>query len=412
VPTGSSGKPHLSADTRRILIVQALRAFAYGLGSVLLGIVLAEEGLGTTQVGLVLAGLLGGAALTSFALGRYGDVIGRRRAYIALLLVMGASGTVLAVTDWVPALVLAALTGTISTEVVESGPFTSLEQAMLPGAAAGRNVPRLFGTYNSIAALAGSLGALGAILPALTDTSAEYWLLAYPVAAAAAVPFAARLSPAVDARPRDADGSRALSDESRGFVKRLAALFAVDSFAGGFVVQTFIAYWFVTKFGTSSETLGIVFFTIGLMQAASFAVAMRLASRFGLLATMVFTHLPSNVLLAAIPFAPSQASALALLVVRSTLAQMDVPTRQAYVVSLVGAPERTAAAAYTNGARHAVRPVGPLLIGPLTQLALGAPFVVAGIVKSGYDLVLYGLFRDVQTASVSPDVRTGLDSPH
>jgi predicted MFS family arabinose efflux permease len=181
---------------------------------------------------------------------------------------------------------------------------------------------------------------------------------------------------------------------SRSIVRRLSGLFALDSFAGGFVIQTFIAYFFVTKFETPPETLGVVFFALGLLQAVSFQIAVRLASRIGLLRTMVFTHVPSNVLLAAIAFAPTQAVAIALLLGRSLLSQMDVPARQAYVIALVDPNERTAAAAYTNGVRYAVRPFAPLLIGPLVTIGLGAPFVAAGALKSAYDVSLYTLFRD------------------
>jgi predicted MFS family arabinose efflux permease len=339
----------------------------------------------------VFAAMLGGAALVSFGLARYGDVIGRLRAYAGLLVVMGMAGTAFALTESLPVLLLAALTGTLSTDVVESGPFTSLEQAMLPAAAGAQDPTRLFGTYNTIATLAGSLGALASAVPALVDGAEQRWLLLYAAMAAVAVVIALGLSAAVDSAP---GAGRASLRRSRSMVRRLAGLFALDSFAGGFVIQSFIAYFFVTKFGTSPATLGVVFFALGILQAVSFEVAVRLASRIGLLRTMVFTHLPSNVLLAAIAFAPTQALAIALLLARSLLSQMDVPTRQAYVVALVDPDERTAAAAYTNAARYASRPFAPLLIGPLLTVGLGAPFVVAGALKSAYDLSLYGLFRD------------------
>jgi MFS family permease len=360
---------------------------------VVLGVSLAESGLTGTQVGIVLGAMLVGAALASFALARFGDVVGRRRTYASLLVVMGLAGTVFALTGSVTALVLAALTGTLSTDVVESGPFTSLEQAMLPAAAGESDPTRLFGTYNTVATLAGSVGALAAALPALVGGVEQRWLLVYPAVAAVGALVARRLSSGVEAAPPTTFG-RAPLRRSRTAVVRLSGLFALDSFAGGFVVQAFIAYWFVTKFGTSPETLGVVFFAIGILQAVSFQAAVRLAPRIGLLRTMVFTHLPSNVLLAAIAFAPTQATAIALLLGRSLLSQMDVPARQAYVVALVDPSERTAAAAYTNGARYAARPAAPLLIGPLLAVGLGAPFVVAGALKSAYDLSLYALFRD------------------
>ena len=228
--------------------------------------------------------------------------------------------------------------GTLSTDVVESGPFTSLEQAMLPATAGERDPTRLFGTYNTIATLAGSLGALASAVPALVDGVEQRWLLVYPGLGCTRARRRAR--PLELGRAAlDADGKRRPLRRSRSAVIRLSELFALDSFAGGFVIQAFIAYFFVTKFGTSAGTLGVVFFALGILQAVSFQVAVRLAARFGLLRTMVFTHLPSNVLLAAIAFAPTQGLAIALLLARSLLSQMDVPTRQAYVVALVD-PER------------------------------------------------------------------------
>jgi MFS family permease len=382
-------------DARRILAVQALRAFAYGLGSVLIGVSLARRGLSDVEVGGVLGALLAGAALVSLLLGRFGDRIGRRRAYTALLMLMAAAGTVFALTGSLPALLIAALSGTVSTDVVESGPFTSLEQAMLPHAT-DRDPTRLFGAYNTIATLAGALGALAAGGPTLLHTGSARWLLAYPIVAALALPLAAGLSPRVEAGAEQEAEPLPPLHRSRGTVYRLASLFALDSLGGGFVVQAFIAYWFARKFGTAPATLGLVFFGVAILQALSFQAAVRLAERIGLLRTMVFTHLPSNVLLAAIPFMPGQWPAIGVLLARFALSQMDVPTRQAYVVAVVDPSERTAAAATTNTARYATRPLGPLLAGPLTQIGLGIPFVVGGAIKCVYDVGLYAMFRRVR----------------
>jgi predicted MFS family arabinose efflux permease len=379
----------LSADARRIVAAQGARALAYGLGSVLIGVTLARRGLSGTEVGAVLAALLAGTAAVSVLIARYGDRFGRRRCYRLLLVVMAAAGTVFALTSWLPALIVAGLTGTVSTDVVESGPFTSLEQAMLPHA--GGETTRLFGTYNTVATLAGSAGALVALAG-----SSPRWLLAYPLAAAAALLAAVRLSPAVErGEELEAEPLPPLH-RSRGIITRLSALFALDSFGGGFVPQTFIAYLFVRKYGASPHTLAIVFFAIGILQALSFQGAVRLAARIGLLRTMVFTHLPSNLLLAAVAFAPNLASAIALLLARFLLSQADVPTRQAYVVAVVEPSERTAAAAYTNTARYLTRPLAPLLAGATLRGALGAPFLIAGALKSVYDLGLYILFRNTE----------------
>jgi MFS family permease len=186
---------------------------------------------------------------------------------------------------------------------------------------------------------------------------------------------------------------------SKGAVRRLAALFSLDAFAGGFIVGSFIVFWFGREFGADAEKMGLVFFGVGLLQAASSVAAGWLGSRIGLLNTMVFTHLPSNVLLALIPMAPSLGWAVALLLARSMLSQMDVPARQAYVAELVDPAERTAAAGYTNAARHVVRPAGPVLASWSMGMAAGLPFVIAGGLKAVYDLVLYFTFRRVRLTS-------------
>jgi predicted MFS family arabinose efflux permease len=381
----------LSSDARWIIAAQAARAVAYGLGSVLIGVTLARRGLTDPAVGGALASLLAGTALVSVLIARYGDRVGRRRCYCLLFVMMAAAGTVFALTSWLPALILAGLTGTVSTDVVESGPFTSLEQSMLSHAGGEHHATRLFGAYNTVATLAGSLGALIALVG-----SSPRWLLAYPVVAAAGLLASARLSPAVELGHELEEEQLPALHGSRGIVIRLSALFALDSFGGGFVPQTFIAYLFVRKYDASPHALAIVFFTIGILQAVSFQAAVRLAGKVGLLRTMVFTHLPSNILLAAIAFAPNLTVAIALLLARFALSQMDVPTRQVYVMAVVHPSERTAAAAYTNAARYLTRPIAPLVAGATLRGALGAPFLIAGALKSIYDVGLYFFFRHVR----------------
>jgi predicted MFS family arabinose efflux permease len=346
----------------------------------------------------VLASLLAGTALVSLLIARYGDRVGRRRCYRLLFVGMALAGTVFALTGWLPALILAGLTGTVSTDVVESGPFTSLEQAMLPHAAGAHDPTRLFGTYNTVATLAGSLGALVALVG-----SSPRWLLVYPLAAGLGVLATTQLSPAVERGHELAQEPLPPLHRSRGIVMRLSGLFALDSFAGGFVPQTFIAYLFVRKYDASPNTLAITFFAIGLLQALSFQAAVRIAGRMGLLRTMVFTHLPSNLLLIAVAFAPTLPLAIALLLARFALSQMDVPTRQAYVMGVVDPSERTAAAAYTNTARSLTRPIAPLIASATLRGALGAPFFIAGTLKSLYDAGLYLTFRHVELPGHKPD---------
>jgi predicted MFS family arabinose efflux permease len=391
-------------DLRTIFAVQALRALLYGFGSVLIGSSLAKAGYTDAQVGLVFTAMLAGFAVTSLAVGTRGDRIGRRRLYGVLFLVMAVAGTVFAVTRSLAALIIAALTGTISVEANESGPITSLEQAMIPQAARTplhRN--RAFARYNAVAYLAGSLGSLAAggpdffrrFFPAVP--ASQRFLLAYPVIGLICAFLASRLSRQMEAGEELTAERKFPLVRSKRRVAGLAGLFAVDSFGGGFVVSSFIVFWFQRKFGASTETMGLVFFAAGLLQSGSSIAAGWVANRIGLLNTMVFTHLPSNVLLILVPFMPGLPLAIAMLLARFAISQMDVPARQAYVVSVVDPGERTAAASYTNTARYIVRPGGAALGGYLMQaVSLSAPFVAAGGLKIVYDLTLLGTFRRVR----------------
>lgn len=390
----------MQRDTRTLLAAQGVRALAYGFGAVLLGASLASEGLSSPEVGVLLTAVVGGMAVMSIVVGSVGDRLGRRRTYALLFIGLAGSGLTFALTTRLWVLILVALTGTLSTGVSENGPFTSLELAMLPAGLGPRARNRVFGTYNAVAASAGSLGALAAGGPAvlrrvIPAVPADHRLFAVfvPVGIAGGL-LALSLTPSVEVagpRPR----GRAPLKRSRSIVIRLSSLFAVDSLAGGFVLQTFIAYWLRQRFGVSLEALGVVFFATGLLQTVSYVVAPRLAERFGLLNTMVFTHLPSNVLLILLGLAPTLPVALGLLFGRSLLSQMDVPTRQAYLMALVDDSERTAAAAYSNSARNLTRPIGPALAGASQQLGLGAPFLIAGGLKCAYDGVLWLWFRSI-----------------
>ncbi len=389
----------IERDLRRILGVQALRAAAYGFGTVVLGTSLGHGGLSTARVGWVFTAMLAGMALSATAVGVLGDRLGRRRLYGALLATMGAAGAVFALTDRFWVLVMVALTGTMSTDANESGPITSLEQAMI-GQAPSQARVHVFGRYNAVAYLAGAVGALAAGGPEFLRRlyarapSDQHWLLLFPVVALLCLVLVARLSPSVE---HGAEPSPRALDRSRKNVVRLASLFAVDAFAGGFVVTTFIVYWFERRFGASAGAMSLVVFGGGLLQAASSIAAARLGARFGLLKTMVFTHLPSNLLLLLVPAMPSFRLAAAVLLVRFALSQMDVPTRQAYIAAMVDPKERTAAAAFTNTSRYAARPFGPAIgTALMSNVALGAPFVAAGALKSVYDLVLWRVFGKVR----------------
>jgi predicted MFS family arabinose efflux permease len=413
-PLGAGWMAGLPADVRVVLAAQGLRAFAYGLGAVLLGRTLAAQRLGGIGAGLVLAATVAGTAIASLVVARCGDRVGRRRSYRALYVLLAVTGMVftLAGSPWL--LVAAGLLGAMSSEVIESGPFTSLEQAMLATDLTGRRRVHGFGLYNAVAALAGSLGALAAALPAAArhlwpgaPGDQRWFLLFVPVALAGAV-LAGRLTNRVEAtgpvqptasRPQ---GTGSGLDRSRRTVTRLAGLFAVDSFAGGITVSAFIAYWLTTRFAASATTIAVTFAVLGLLQTASFLAAPLIAERIGLLATMVFTHLASDLFLAAVAFAPSLPVAIGLLAARTSLSQMDVPTRQAYVMALVDPGERTAAAAYTGTVRYLTRPFGPPVAGLAQTISLGLPFLLSGALKAGYDLTLWAWFRHVPLPAAQP----------
>ena len=390
---------NIERDLKRILWIQALRAFAYGFGVVVLGVALVHAKFSSGQVTLIFTTILVGMGLMSILVGLVGERIGRRRLYIVLLALMGVVGAVFALSGNLWFLVAASLTGTMSTDANESGPITSLEQAMI-GQAPGETRTRVFGRYNAVAYLAAAFGALAARGPSFTHhlwhaaPSSQRWLLLIPLAAVVSVILALRLSAGVESG--GAQGIKKSLARSRSTVRKLSLLFATDAFAGGFVVSAFIVYWFGLRFGATRDQMSIVFFLGGLLQAGSSIVAARVGERFGLLNTMVFSHFPSNLLLMAIPLMPSLGPALVLLTARFALSQMDVPARQAYIAAMVDPEERTAAAAFTNTSRYVARPFGQILAGVLiTNVALGAPFVAAGTIKCVYDVVLYRVFRRV-----------------
>jgi MFS family permease len=384
----------------------------------LLGALLAARGYSSVQVGVVLTALIAGTALASLAVGRFGDRVGRRRCYAVFFGGIAVAGVVVAAGAPLWVLLVVALTGTLSTDVVDNGPATTLEQAMLATEDAG--TAAVYGRYNAVGAAAGALGALAVILPGLSPRGAPggvhawLFLVLLPVGITGVV-LAARLTPAVEPQHAEASAlgpipvapARSRLGPSRAVVRRLAGLFAVDAAGGGLVTTGFLSYYFAERYHASVVALGWLFFAVSVVQAVSVALAPLLARRFGLVATMVGTHLPSNVLLAAVAFAPTFGVAALLLLARTTLSQMDVPTRQALVMTVVTPQERTAAAAVTNASRYTVRPAGPLVAGLVQQLALGAPLLLAGAVKAGYDAALWGWARHAGLTSRASPHRPG-----
>jgi predicted MFS family arabinose efflux permease len=271
---------------------------------------------------------------------------------------------------------------------VDLGPFLAIEQAMLTDAVPAEKRNRAFARYSLTGGLAGALGAAAAGL-ASSATMVEFAFLVYAAVGFGTAVLALLLSRRVESSTRGPMLSRASARPVFG----LAALFAVDALGGGFVILPVIAYWLHLRFGVGVQLLGPILGTIALVQAVSFEVAGRLADRFGLVRTMVFTHLPSNVLLIVVPLSPNLAIAVLLLVLRFSISQMDVPARQAYVASIVPAPERAGALAVTGAVRGVAQSAGTALSGIALQTVLATPFFVAGALKVAYDLALYGLFR-------------------
>lgn len=403
-------------DTRLVICARGVRAFAYGLLGVLLGVALSQRGLSPVAIGAIITVSLVGDFAGTYLIGLHADRWGRRWTLAVLAGLMALTGLVFGLVSLYPVLLLAGFFGTLGTSGSETAPFLPIEQAIVPQIVAAGRRTAVFAQYNLVASFAGALGALAAALPdvlthaGLTLSSGIRLMFGlYVLAALSAAILAMRLSPAVEASAATeppiggGDGhrrSRAVPNlgRSRSVVVRLSALFSVDALAGGLVVQSLVALYLHLRFGIALAPLGLLFFAANSLSALSFLAAAPLARRFGLLNTMVFTHLPSSALLALVALMPSFPLAAGVLLLRQLLSQMDVPTRQAYTMALVAADERTAAASVTSLARSAGSAASPVVSGALlqgTSLTLGLPFVIAGALKSAYDLSLWRMFRRV-----------------
>ena len=394
----------LSRDGRRLLAARVTRSFGYGFLAVALGSYLGELGYGGLEVGLVLTVALAAASISSIVVGVRGDAWGRRRVLMAYAGLMAAAGAILLAGSSLPFILAAVAVGTVSPTGGDIGPFVSLEQAMLPQAAAPSRRTDAFAVYNLAATLAAALGALFSGLPAfaapllgLPRIPFGFLFASYAGLGLLTLAIYASLSPSLEAR--NPVGASALSPASRGTVSRLAVLFATDSFGGGFVVQSFVAFWFAIVYGLDPVALAGVFFAANLLASLSFLAAARLASRFGLLNVMVFTHLPSSVLLMLVPLMPTLPLALAVYMGRMSLSQMDVPTRQAYTMTVVPPEDRTAAASVTTIARNLGQSISPGLGGVAFSAWVAAPFLLGGGIKIVYDLALLVTFRKVSLVS-------------
>lgn len=392
---GSSGTASLACAAR------ALRDFGDGFVALLLPVYLAARGFDAFEIGLVATLALLGSALTTLAIGIIGVRYSQRTLLIAASALMALTGLAFAASSVSAFIFLVAAVGTINPSAGIVSIFVPLEHALIAHSVDDRARTAAFARYSLVGALAAALGALAAGSPdllahaGLSEIGAlQSMFVVYAGLGLAGGAIYARI-------PRDAGRATVLPPKplsrSRALVLKLTALFAIDSFAGGFVVQSLMALWLFDKFGLSLATAGGFFFVAGLSGALSLPVAAWLGRRIGLINTMVWTHIPASIALIAAAFAPTLETALALLLLRALLSQMDVPARSSYVMAVVAPEERTAAASFTAVPRSLASAVSPVLAGALFAAGHAAwPFIICGVLKIAYDLALLWMFRDVK----------------
>jgi MFS family permease len=402
----------LSSDGWLLFVTRFARLFAYGSLSVILVFYLIGLGLTEGQAGLVLTLTLVGDVIVSLYLTTRADRIGRRRMLVVGSILMAAAGLAFACTSNLLFLVIAGTIGVISPSGNEVGPFLSIEQAALSHIVRPAVRTEVFAWYTLAGSLATALGALfgGGLTQALQHTSMSHIqsyravVFLYAALGVALALLFLRLSTSVEVNripnaPVVSSGVASILGiaRSRNVVLKLSGLFALDSFAGGFVVQSFAAYWFYLRFGVQPAALGAIFFWANVFAAISALFATRLAARIGLIRTMVLTHLPSNVLLILVPLMPNLSLAVVVLLLRFSISQMDVPTRQSYTMAVVPAEERSAAGGFTGVARTTGAALSPLLVGFMFARSswINVPFFLAGALKILYDLLLYKEFVSI-----------------
>jgi MFS family permease len=397
----------MDRDVALLFLTRAVRMFGYGLLSVVLVLYLTALGLSAGEVGLLLALTLLGDAAVSLWLTTHADRIGRRKVLVAGAGLMLAAGLAFVATPVYVVLVVAATIGVISPSGNEVGPFLAVEQASLSQIVAAGSRTGLLARYQLVGSFSTAIGALvgGGIAQLAIQGGASpagayrLVIVGYALAGIALALLFTRVSTRVEV-PADEVTDQAIRTRlglhrSQRVVLRLSALFALDAFAGGFVIASFITLWFRDRFGVDPAALGALIFGANLLAGLSALAAGPLARRFGLIRTMVFSHLPSNVLLLLVPFMPTLPLAAAVLLIRFSISQMDVPTRQSYTIAIVAPDERSAAAGVTGIARSLGVAASPLIAAPLFLSAALAwtPFVIAGGLKIAYDLLLYRAFK-------------------
>jgi MFS family permease len=400
----------VTRDAWLLFAARAVRMSGYGALGVILVLYLTSAGLDAGQVGILLTLTLVGDTLISLWLTTHADRIGRRRTLVVGALLMAAAGVVFAASPAFAGsglflvLLVTATIGVLSPSGAEVGPFLPIEQASLTEVTPSGRRTSIYAWYNLTGSVATAVGALiaglvvGALLGAgWSDLDAyRLILLSYAIRGLVLIPIVRAVSPAVEVPPVDTSIGRTLGlHRSRGVVARLASLFALDAFGGGLIVQSLLAFWFHERFGVPEPVLGAIFFGANILAAVSALAAARIAQRIGLINTMVFTHLPSNVLLMLVPLMPTVELAVLVLLARFSISQMDVPARQSYTVSIVDPDERSAAAGLTGVARTTGAALSPLIAAPLFAVPglASVPFFLAGGLKIVYDLALWRAFR-------------------
>ncbi len=400
----------LNSDGVLLFSTRTVRMFAYGFLSVVLMLYLAQVGLSESEIGLLLTLTLVGDTVISLWITTSADRLGRRRMLILGALLMVFAGVIFAVTRNFWLLLLAAIVGVISPSGYEVGPFLSIEQAALSQVVSDERRTKVFAWYNLIGSFATALGSLigGLLAEGMQGRGwsalAGYRLVVIGYGGMGLILglLFSRTSPGIEvARKDEASGTlkaRFGLHRSGKVVLKLSALFSLDAFAGGFVLQSMVAYWFHVRFGVEAALLGTIFFGANILAGLSALSAAWVASKIGLVRTMVFTHIPSNILLMLVPLMPNLPLAITMLLLRFSISQMDVPTRQSYTMAVVSPDERSAAAGITGIARTTGASLSPVITGPLlAQAALvNLPFFLSGGLKIIYDLLLYRSFRSVR----------------
>jgi len=400
---------HSQRNIRLLFTTRILRLFCYGFLSVVLALYLAQAGLNEKAIGLLFTLTLAGDAGISLWLTTSADRFGRRRTLLAGSMLMAGAGLVFIVTHNPLLLMAAAIIGVISPSGNEIGPFLSVEQAGLTQLLPDERRTQVFAWYNLSGSFATAVGALsGGWLSQYFQhggmtafNSYRAVLVGYALGGVALAVLFLFLTAAIEV-PKEmlrAATKRTLGlHRSRNVVLRLSALFALDAFAGGLVIQSMVAYWFHVKFGVEAGVIGSIFFGANVLAGISALLAGRLAKKIGLIKTMVFTHVPSNILLMLVPLMPSLPLAIGVLLARFSISQMDVPTRQSYTIAVVAPDERSAAAGVTAIARSVGAAISPSLTGIFLSvpLLLSAPFFLSGGLKIIYDLLLYRSFSQLK----------------